>query len=266
MLLFSNLLFAEQLGPLNYAQLNVLLSAQDRPKDDAARDAARQPAKVMAFAQITPGDHVLDLMAGGGWYSELFSMAVGENGKVYAQNDEVIWRFAEQGITQRTKDGRLANVTRFDNMPIVDIAIEDNSLDMVFTALNYHDLFFTQTVQNDQKVQLRDDIVDYKAALALFKQAMKDDGLFVIIDHVAKAGSGYEAANTLHRIDPAIVKFQMHEAGFKLVEEAFYLRNPNDDLAKLVFEPSVRGTRYGVKQTASYINLLNNVRKQGVPS
>lgn len=241
MLLFSNLLSAQQHASLTQEQLHALLSAQNRPKDDASRDATRRPAKVMAFSEIAPGDHVLDLFAGEGWYSELFSTAVGVKGKVYAQNDAVIWRFAEKGLTERTKNNRLPNVVRFDNQSIVDMQIADNSLDLVFTALNYHDLFFTQTVQNGEKVQLRDDIVDYKAALARIKLAMKEDGLFVIIDHVAHPGSGYEAANNLHRIDPAIVQFQMDEAGFKLVEEAFYLRNSADDLSKLVFDPAVRG-------------------------
>lgn len=89
---------------------------------------------------------------------------------------------------------------------------------------------------------LRDTIVDYKAALNKIKDAMKEDAVFVIIDHAATPGSGYVAANNLHRIDPAVVKFQMQEAGFKLIEEAFYLRNPNDDLNTLVFDSSVRGT------------------------
>ena len=80
-----------------------------------------------------------------------------------------------------------------------------------------------------------------KAALAVIKKALKDDGVFVIIDHSAKLGSGYQAANTLHRIDPNIVKFQLEEAGFELIEEANYLRNPNDDLTTNVFAPGTRG-------------------------
>jgi predicted methyltransferase len=119
--------------------------------------------------------------------------------------------------------------------------IPDNSLDLVFTALNYHDLFFTYTLREGKRTQVREVVVDHKAALARIKTAMKEDGIFVIVDHAAKPGSGYEVANTLHRIDPNIVKYQMDEAGFKLIEEAFYLRNPDDDLGKTVFDPSVRG-------------------------
>lgn len=96
-------------------------------------------------------------------------------------------------------------------------------------------------MQEGKKVALRDNIVDYKAALSTFKRAMKDDAVFIIIDHTALAGSGYEAANSVHRIDPNTVKYHMQQAGFKLIEEAFHLRNSKDDLSKLVFDSSVRG-------------------------
>lgn len=226
---------------LDHNDINAVLNHQDRPTKDRERDESRQPEKILAFANIAKGDHVLDLFAGGGWYTELFAKAVGKSGKVYAQNDEVIWRFAEKPINERTKNNRLANVVRIDNKAIVDMNIADGSLDVAFTALNYHDLFFTHTTRDGKTVQLRDDIVDYKAALAVIKKALKDDGVFIIIDHNAKLGSGYEAANTLHRIDPNIVKFQLAEAGFMLAEEANYLRNPKDDLSKNVFSADIRG-------------------------
>lgn len=225
---------------LTQQQIQAVLAHQDRPAEDNKRDQARRPAKVLAFSSVAPGDHILDLFAGGGWYTELFAKAVGDAGKVYAQNDEVIWRFAEKGITERTKNNRLSNVVRFDNMPIVDMTIPDESLDIAFVALNYHDLFFTHTIRDGKTTKLRDKIVDYKAVLATVKKALKDDGIFIIIDHAAKPGSGYEAANTLHRIDPNIIKFHLEEAGFVLAEEAFYLRNPADDLSKSVFAPDIR--------------------------
>ena len=122
---------------LDHKQISAVLSDQDRPTKDSARDEARQPQKILSFANITKGDHVLDLFAGGGWYTELFAKSVGKSGKVYAQNDEVIWRFAQKPINERTKNNRLANVIRFDKTAIVDMDIPDASLDIAFTALNY---------------------------------------------------------------------------------------------------------------------------------
>ena len=226
---------------LEFAELSQLLTAPQRPAADTARDSARKPAEVLTFTDVAKNDHVLDLFAGGGWYTELFSMAVGNEGKVYAQNDSVIWRFAEKGITERTKGNRLANVTRLDKVEIIDMDLKPQSIDLVFTALNYHDLFFTHRVRDGKVSIVREQAIDHKKALANIKRLMKDDGQFVIIDHVGLAGSGFNAPNDTHRIDPDIVKYQMKEAGFNLVEEAFYLRNPADNLSTNVFAPGTRG-------------------------
>lgn len=241
-LLLPSLVFAVSLqaqevetAPLTQHQIVQILNADNRPAEDRIRDQARRSDKILAFTGIAPGDTVLDLFAGGGWYTELFSRAVGSDGKVYAQNDQVIWRFAKQGMQARTKDQRL------DNIAIADIDVPNNSVNTAFVALNYHDLFFTSMVRDGEVITLRDEVVDHKKVLAKLAQMLKDDGQVIIIHHAAHAGSGYEAANTLHRIDPNIVKFHFAEAGFTLLEEAFYLRNKNDNYDTNVFDPSIRG-------------------------
>ena len=62
------------------------LAAGDRPDADKQRDAGRKPAEVIAFLGIEPGMTVVDLIASGGHYTDVLSVAVGEDGKVYAQN------------------------------------------------------------------------------------------------------------------------------------------------------------------------------------
>ncbi len=54
-----------------------------RPQDDKDRDANRHPAETLAFAGIEPGDRVADLLPGGGYFTRLFAVAVGESGKIY---------------------------------------------------------------------------------------------------------------------------------------------------------------------------------------
>lgn len=236
MLICASAVFAHQPSKIDNA-----LSHSMRPDKDLARDAVRKPASVLAFTGVSEGDQVLDLFAGGGWYTELFSRIVGEQGQVFAHNDEVVWQFAKEGMIARTENNRLPNVTRLDGVPVPDISLPDTQVDLVFTALNYHDLFFTEVLRNGKMVTLRDDIVNVSNALSAIKNVMKDDATFVIIDHHAKAGSGYDAANRLHRIDVNIVKHQMAEAGFELIEEAYYLQNPDDDRSKFVFDEAIRG-------------------------
>lgn len=228
-------------APLSQQQIAEVVSASERPQEDSQRDEARKPAQVLSFTGIGKGHVVLDFFAGGGWYTELLSRAVGETGKVYMQNDSVYWQFAQKDIIKRTQDNRLPNVVRLDNVALSEMPIPDNSVDIIFAALGYHDMYFTDTVRDGKVVSFRDEAVDYMPVLSTFKRILKEDGVVVIIDHSAKAGSGFNAANTLHRIDPHIIKHQFESAGFTLREEAFYLRNPEDDLQKSVFAADIRG-------------------------
>jgi predicted methyltransferase len=71
--------------------------------------------------------------------------------------------------------------------------------------------------------------------------SLKPGGVFVIVDHVAETGSGLRDTDTLHRIDPAVVKTQVAAAGFVFEGESDVLRNPADDHKRVVFDKSIRG-------------------------
>ena len=47
-----------------------------RPADDVARDAARKPADMIAFAKIAPGQTIVDMLPGGGYFTRIFSQKV----------------------------------------------------------------------------------------------------------------------------------------------------------------------------------------------
>src|ERR1700761_3875814 len=55
-----------------------------RPAEDTARDADRKPADMLAFARVKPGETVVDYIPSKGYFTRLFSAAVGPKGTVYA--------------------------------------------------------------------------------------------------------------------------------------------------------------------------------------
>jgi predicted methyltransferase len=59
-------------------------------------------------------------------------------------------------------------------------------------------------------------------------EALRPGGAYVVIDSSAKDGTGIAETKTLHRIDEQVVKQEVQQAGFKLVEEGNFLRNPAD--------------------------------------
>jgi predicted methyltransferase len=103
-------------------------------------------------------------------------------------------------------------------------------VDLVFTAQNYHDY-------HDPFMGP----VDMAGFDKRVYDALKPGGLFVVIDHAAPAGSGLADTDTLHRIDPAVVKQEVEAAGFVFDGESDALRNPADAHDLKVFDKSIRG-------------------------
>src|SRR5215470_13104460 len=74
---------AASLPPVPEA-ITAAVANPDRPADDIARDADRKPADVLTYFEVHPGEIVFELVAGGGYYTELFSRTVGPSGHVVA--------------------------------------------------------------------------------------------------------------------------------------------------------------------------------------
>ena len=56
----------------------------NRPDADKQRDANRKPAETLEFAGVKPGEQIAELLPGGGYFTRIFSKAVGPSGHVYA--------------------------------------------------------------------------------------------------------------------------------------------------------------------------------------
>ena len=105
------------------------------------RDVLRKPAEVIKFMGVQPGDTVLDLIAIGGYYTEILAGVVGENGRVIAQ------ALAAQGMDPNYAfAAHIRNSPHLDNVvPIyaemIDLDLEENSVDQIFLIQNFHDLY-----------------------------------------------------------------------------------------------------------------------------
>jgi predicted methyltransferase len=192
-----------------------VVDAGDRSADDRALDAGRHPAKLLAFLGVRPGMRVAELGAGGGYTAELLARAVGDTGRVYAQNPKVfLERFAEGPWSERLTKPVMSHVVRVDREFDEPLPPEAKNLDLVMMMLVYHDTVWMQT---DRPKML-------KAILA----ALKPGGVFGVVDHSARAGSGLADVQTFHRIEEKTLRDEVEHAGFRFVAEADFLRNPQD--------------------------------------
>jgi len=225
--------------PMPPPYLSAAIADKGRPAADTERDQERKPAELIQFAAIKPGDKVADFIAGGGYFTRIFSKLVGPQGHVYAVFPESIEKAkpkALDGIKALAADPAYAN-TSVEIRPYDDIAAAA-SLDVVWTAQNYHDVYGAVSVFAVSGSSGPDETAKLDAAA--FK-ALKPGGEYIVIDHVAKAGSNDKDANTLHRIDPEVVIEQAKAAGFVLEARSMLLANPQDDHTKSVFAPEIKG-------------------------
>jgi predicted methyltransferase len=202
-----------------------------RPASEIALDALRKPAEVIAFAGVKPGERVADFMAGNAYFTRILSRIVGPRGRVYAflPAQELANCAPEEtaGTKALQADKRYANVRLL--IDAADRFTAPEPLDLVWTAQNYHDLH--------DKFMAPIDIARLNAAIF---RALKAGGTFIVIDHVAPAGSGLRDTETLHRIDPQSIIEEVSAAGFVLQGQSPLLRNPDDTHELPVFDAAIR--------------------------
>jgi predicted methyltransferase len=217
-----------------FEALAAAVAAPQRPAADRTDDTNRKPAQVLAALGIQPGMRVLDLLAAGGYYSEILSRAVGDQGSVLLHNNQAYRDFIGVDlISQRTAGGRLPNVENLDS-ELADLGLRPGELDAALLILGFHDLYL-----------LVDDgswpVIDPPALLQALFVALKPGGIFGIVDHAAVAGSDpYESAKGPHRIDQAFLQQVVTDAGFVFEFESDVLRNPADDRLTTAFDESIR--------------------------
>jgi len=205
------------------------LADPGRPPADVARDADRKPAEMLAFAEVKPGEVVAELLPGGGYFTRIFSKAVGPSGRVFA----IIPPSSAANPDKPPPVKAIAADPAYANLKVVvaDLAQAPlpDTADLVWTSQNYHDLHLA-------KLNL-----DVAAVNRAIFQALKPGGLYIVVDHAAADGTGLEVPDKLHRINPAIVRREVEAAGFRFEGESLVLRNPADDHTLAVFDPAIRG-------------------------
>ena len=258
----SRLAPAQQSSPqLSSEQIAQIVASPDRSEADRTNDLRRKPEQMLGFIGIRPGIVALDLSAAGGYTTELLARAIGPTGMVYGQSQPrdpsrvPTPPPAPEGNSHPTATPSAAPATpasaprpsavalaeRDSNLrsagvpaaPIVAISrpfpdpvppeLAAQGIDLVTLMFNYHDLGHLG--------------VDRAAMNRAVFRALKPGGLYVIADHSGRPGTGISESGTLHRIEEAFLRQEVEAAGFTLLEEGNFLRNPNDPRDKNTPDP-----------------------------
>lgn len=173
------------------------LTADARPMADRIRDGARRPYQVMMLLGVEEGMTAVDVGAGGGWWTWVFSAAVGPSGTVLAQ-----------GVR-----GDGAALEALGNVELVSVGhaeMDENVADVAVTALNIHHANAERGIPYMQGLY----------------RILKPGGVAAVIDHVGVPGG--PNAQT-HRMLPSDAREWIEAAGLEIVEESDILRQNADD-------------------------------------
>ena len=200
---------APQPAGLSNERIAQIVASPERSDADRTNDERRKPVAMLSFIGVREGMVALDVSAAGGYTTELIARAVGPTGRVYGQTRAPDPR---QRLAQRKIPNIVPVVRPFEDPAPPEASA--NALDLVTLMFNYHD--FGHLGVDRAKMNA-----------AIFK-ALKPGGLYVVADHSGRPGTGISESKSLHRIEEAFLRKEVEAAGFRLVGEGGFLRNPKD--------------------------------------
>ncbi|MFH1471154.1 MAG: class I SAM-dependent methyltransferase [Candidatus Micrarchaeota archaeon] len=165
-----------------------------------ASDPKNKPGQVLESLGLQAGDVVLDIGAGGGYFSLRFAKIVGANGEVYAAD---VNREFLQLIKENAEQSELANVQTM-LVGHDGVSLPEKSIDLVFMRNVYHHL--------PKRVEY------LKKLLSI----LKPGGRIAVIEYFP---GGFSIFRRLfgHHTPKATITKELREAGYKLTRDFDFL-------------------------------------------
>ena len=188
-----------------------------RSEANRARDAARHPAETLAFFGVDPGDTVVEIWPGGGWYAEILAPYLAAGGGTY-----IAAAAGERGLggvrklmTEKPALFGKATTATFPVLAAGGTPVAPGSADVVLTFRNVHNW-----MMGDEPFEA--------AAFEQMFAMLKPGGTLGVVEHrlpedadaARERSSGYVKTSTIKRLAEA--------AGFRLVAASEINANPRD--------------------------------------
>jgi predicted methyltransferase len=199
-------------------KLQAAIASPVRSAKNVARDQARHPYETLHFVGVRPNQTVLEILPGGGYWSEILVPYLQAHGHYIATIPEA-GDLPEQ-IHERVtfQQFQAADPARYGKIEVLDFTApfalaKPNSVDVILTFRNLH---------NWMKRGTQD------AILASFYRSLKPGGILGIEDHRGRTDKPQDpqANDGYVREDYAIALIE--KAGFKLVAKSQIGANPKD--------------------------------------
>lgn len=191
--------------------LTAAVAAPTRTDANRARDQYRHPAETLAFFGVKPGDTVIEVQPGGGWYTEILAPYLKAKGSLVLAQAPGKGRdtLAEKLGTDAATYGKV----KWTGLPIDDVA--PGSADAILTFRNVHNFIMRGGTAADD-------------IFASFFKTLKPGGVLGIVDHRLPESRDSALEKTSGYLKRSTVVALAEKAGFKLAGESEINANPKD--------------------------------------
>ena len=218
-LILAALLAASAAGAVQADDALKAVIAGEHRTANAARDSARHPYETLTFFGIKPTMTVVELVPGGGWYTEILAPYLRDKGK-YIGAGQAIEPGKKGGLAFRAKldanpalYGKAATGV-FEPPSRIDIA-PAGSVDMVLTFRNIHN--FIGGGEEAVKTTFKE-----------IHKVLKPGGVLGVVEHRLPASMKQDEKASSGYVHEAYVIKMAESAGFKLAGKSEVNANPKD--------------------------------------
>ncbi|MGQ3017494.1 class I SAM-dependent methyltransferase [Phenylobacterium sp.] len=202
--------------------LREAVAGPQRSEAHQARDAARNPYDSLTFWGLKPGQTVIEISPGSGYWTEILAPYAKATDGAYVAG---VTDLNDPAVTEAGRRSREAFAAKYaDTAVFGDITYvgfgavsgplgEPGSVDMVLTARNLHNWYW------------RDGMLD--KALADFFTVLKPGGVLAVEEHRSDPRPQVEGARDGYMATDVVVA-AAEKAGFKLAEASEINANPKD--------------------------------------
>jgi predicted methyltransferase len=209
------------LGTAGHNALQAAIAAPTRTPANVLRDRYRHPRETLAFFGVRPGDTVVEIWPGGGWYTEILAPYLLAGGGTY--HAAAMGANGHDGVRRLiAANARLYGGIRLAAFPAWDAAetrVPDGSADVVLTFRNVHN--WQMGYQREGRPYSAD-------AFRQIYAMLRPGGTLGVVDHRLPESADAERERTSGYVKVSTVRRLAEAAGFRLVAASEVNANPRD--------------------------------------